>query len=317
MAKHFDMLALGELNPDLILTDIRAERPLLGTEQAFTGQQLVLGSSTAITCVLVQRLGQSTAMIARVGNDDHGRFCTEALQREGVDTTQIVVLPGHQTGITISLSYASDRLLLTRYGTMDAMAADAVAAGLLDNTRHLHSGSFFIQRALRPGLAALFAEARQRGATTSLDTGWDPDGAWLTDDLEAVFAQTDIFLPNETEFANITGTEDVSAGMVRLHELGVREVVLKRGGRGCIYSGPGGRFEHPGYVVELRDTTGAGDACNAGYLAGRLMGLGIADRLALANACGALTVTASGGTGGLHGLDQARRLMASGTLRRE
>lgn len=313
---QFDVLAVGELNPDLILSGIQADGPLLGTEQAFTGQQLTLGSSTAIACVLMQRLGLATAMVSRVGDDEHGRFCTDALRHEGIDVAEVRALPGQQTGITISVSYARDRMLLTRYGTMEAMAADAVTPEMLGRARHVHSGSFFIQRKLRSGLAGLFEAARAKGLSTSLDTGWDPDEKWLADDLVATLAHTDVFVPNETEFAHLTEGADIDSGMNKLHRMGVREVMLKRGASGTVYSGPEGRFEHPGFVVQPRDTTGAGDACNAGYIAGRLMGLPIPDRLALANASGALTVAALGGTGGLESLAQAQRLIAEGKIRR-
>lgn len=68
---EIDVLAVGELNPDLILAGIRADQPRVGTEQEFAGYHLTLGSSTAIACVLMQRLGLATAMSAYVGNDDY------------------------------------------------------------------------------------------------------------------------------------------------------------------------------------------------------------------------------------------------------
>lgn len=308
---RFDVLAVGELNPDLVLAGIRAEAPVLGTEQAFDSHRLTLGSSTAIACVLMQRLGLGTAMVARVGADDYGRFCREALRAEGVDISHVEDIAGMETGVTISLPYPKDRMLLTCYGTMEAMGAEAVEDGLLARCRHLHSGSFFIQRRLRPGLAGLFARARALGLTTSLDTGWDPDEKWMADDLAAVLAQTDIFLPNEVEFAHITGTDDFDTGARRLFDLGVSEIVLKRGARGSVYAGPEGRFEHGGFAIEPVDTTGAGDACNAGYLAARLWGRDPGARLALGNACGALTAMAIGGTGGLTGLGAAEAMIAA------
>lgn len=304
-----DVLAVGELNPDMILAGIRAQAPELGTEQEFGSYRLTLGSSTAIACVLMQRLGLRTAMVARVGDDDHGRFCRQILTEEGVDTSGVQTLPGIETGVTISLPYPQDRLLLTCYGTMSAMAADAVTDAMLAQARHMHSGSFFIQRKLRTGLAGLFARARKNGLTTSLDTGWDPDQTWMGDDLRATLAQTDIFFPNEVEFRHLTGSDDIPQGMAKLHGLGVGEVVLKRGAGGTVHSGPQGMTAHGGFVITPLDTTGAGDACNAGYLAGHFAGLSIPDRLALANACGALTAMAIGGTGGLHSRAQAEAMI--------
>lgn len=308
---QFDVLAIGELNPDLILSGIRADGPRLGTEQAFESHTLTLGSSTAITCVLMQRLGLRTAMAARVGADSYGAFCRETLVAQGVDISGVAVLEGQATGVTISLAYPSDRLLLTHYGTMAALEADEIGDAQLASARHIHVASFFIQRGLRPGLAGLFARARSLGVTTSLDTGWDPDGNWLADDLRAVFAQTDIFLPNETEFLHLTGTNDLAAGFETLLGLGIGEVVLKRGAQGSLYCGPEGEIAHRGFKADPIDTTGAGDSCNAGYLTARLAGKPVAERLAWGNACGALTVGAIGGTSGVKNRAQVEAFLAA------
>ncbi len=309
----FDVLAVGELNPDLILSGIRASAPRLGTEQAFSNYTLTLGSSTAIACVLMQRLGLRTAMAARVGDDDYGRFCRMTLGKEGVDAAGVLTDSEAPTGVTISLPYPEDRLLLTCYGTMDRLTIGDINRRRLQEARHLHLGSFFIQRGLKPHLAQLFREARELGLTTSLDTGWDPDERWLDDDLRATLAVTDIFVPNETEMQNITGTSDTDRGLQRLLDLGVGEVLLKQGAQGSVYAGPLGRFEHKGFKITPVDTTGAGDACNAGYLAARLEGLPPSRRLMLGNACGALTAAAVGGTGGLFSRAQAEAFIAANT----
>lgn len=308
---QFDVLAIGELNPDLILSGIKADTPRLGTEQAFEGHTLTLGSSTAITGVLMQRLGLRTAMAARIGEDSYGAFCRDALFAEGVDVSGVVALAGQATGVTVSLAYPADRLLLTHYGTMVALRSEEMTDEQLRSARHIHVGSFFIQKGLRPGLAGLFARARALGVTTSLDTGWDPEENWLTDDLRAVFAHTDVFLPNETEFLHLTGTTIPETGFGMLRGMGVAEVVLKRGAQGSVYCGPDGTIAHGGFQAVPVDTTGAGDSCNAGYLSARLAGKPVAERLAWGNACGALTVAAIGGTAGVKSRAQLEAFLAA------
>lgn len=296
--RSFDVVAVGELNPDLILSGIRAREPLLGVEQTMDRYQLTLGSSTAITAVLVRRLGLRVAMVARVGDDEYGRFCRQALETDAVDTGAVLMDDAHRTGLTVSLAYESDRLLLTCPGAMSRLTAADVPATLLQRGRHLHSASFFLQPSLRGGLARLFAEARHLGLSTSLDTGWDPDESWLDDDLRAVFAQTDTLLPNQLELMRLSGTDQIEQGAARLLDLGVGEVVVKLGSKGSVYVSRGEHVVAKGQAVAVVDTTGAGDAFNAGYLASRLMLRPIEERLRFANACGALTAGAIGGTGG-------------------
>lgn len=306
-----DVLAVGELNPDLILTGIAADQPRLGIEQEFATPLLTLGSSTAIACVLMRRLGAVTAMAAWVGDDDNGQFCRTALEREGVDTALVRTDPALPTGITVCLPYPADRMLLTARGTMALDPADGISDAMLARVRHVHVGSFFLQTALRPAVAGLFARARAAGATTSLDTGWDPAELWLDDDLRAALAHTSFFFPNELEFEKLTGTTDVERGVATLLALGTGAVVLKRGAEGAVHGDRDGQVFDDGFPATAVDTTGAGDSFNAGYLTAMLSGAAVADRLAFGTACGALTVAAVGGTGGVTDEEQVRRFIAA------
>jgi len=306
-----DVLAIGELNPDFVLSDIRAGHPRLGTEQEFGAYQLTLGSSTAIACVIMQRLGLTTAMSAYVGDDDYGRFCRAALLAEHVDVALVRTHPTLATGLTVCLPYPADRLLLTCKGTMRCNPAALIDTDRLRQARHVHVGSFFLQDDLQPAIAALFATARALGLTTSLDTGWDPQERWLSDDLRAALAHTSFVFPNALEFEQIAGTTDVESGIARLLETGVGAVVLKRGADGALHGDAQEICTHPGFAARPVDTTGAGDAFNAGYIAAMLNGAPIAERLAFGNACGALTVAAIGGTGGVTDADQVRAFIAA------
>ena len=96
----------------------------------------------------------------------------------------------------------------------------------------------------------------------------------------------------------LSGTDQIEQGAARLLDLGVGEVVVKLGDKGSVYFSRGEHVVAKGQAVAVVDTTGAGDAFNAGYLASRLMLRPIDERLRFANACGALTAGAIGGTGG-------------------
>ena len=309
----FDVLAIGELNPDLILSGFAVDGPVLGTEQAFDSQTLTLGSSTAIACVLMQRLGLRTAMAGLVGDDDHGRYCRDVLVENRVDIQAVRTDPDLATGLTISLSYPTDRLLLTRYGTMTAFNAADIAPDLLTAARHLHVGSFFIQSALRPDLPDLFRAAQGRGQSTSLDLGWDPAETWDADVLSALLPHVSVVFPNRVELASVSRTDDIAKGLNRLHGMGARAIALKLGSEGAIWSTPQGIVRHSGFPVQVVDTTGAGDAFNAGFLRAWLDDGDPMACLVLGNACGALTAQKPGGIGGLQDLSQAKAFVDAAT----
>jgi sugar/nucleoside kinase (ribokinase family) len=294
---RYDVLVIGDLNPDIVVTGLTSREPHLGTEQYFDTMERTLGGSGALTSVTISRLGLSAALVARVGDDEPAAFCRAFLEREGVAP----LLSTHSalaTGVTIAFAYPADRLLLTSPGTIADLAADDVPAGLFGDVRHVHVSSYFMQKRLRAGLAGLFAAARAKGATTSLDTGWDPAGEWMDANLEAALAVTDLLLPNTAELTQLTGIDDPDAAAEKLLTLGAGSIVVKDGSRGAFFSSVKERHADPGFAVTPLDTTGAGDAFDAGYISAMLEGRSIPDSLRFANACGALVAGVRGGAGG-------------------
>lgn len=86
---------------------------------------------------------------------------------------------------------------------------------MLGRARHLHLGAFFMSPTLRSDVPRLFAEARRRGLSISLDTNYDPAEGW-DGGLSAALAHVDLFLPNETELCAIGGSPDVDQALERL-----------------------------------------------------------------------------------------------------
>jgi ribokinase len=294
---RYDVLTLGDLNPDIVLTGLESPTPQLGTEQFFGHMERTLGGSGALTSVTLSRLGMRSALVARVGDDEPAAFCRAFLEREGVEP-HLLVSPVLATGITIAVAYPAERLLLTSPGTIAELAAEDVPVELLAQARHVHVSSYFMQKKLQAGLAGVFAAARAQGATTSLDTGWDPVGKWMDEHLVSALAVTDLFLPNRSELSQLTGLDEPDAAAAKLLELGAGAVVLKDGSRGARYYSATERHADPGYAITPLDTTGAGDAFDAGYIATMLEGRSNPDRLRFANACGAVVAGVHGGAGG-------------------
>ncbi len=294
---RYDVLTVGDLNPDLVLTGLESPEPRLGTEQFFGHMERTLGGSGALTSVTLSRLGLRSALVARVGDDEPAAFCRTILEREGV-APHLLVNPTLATGITIAVAYPADRMLLTSAGTIADLAAEDIPPELQAQIRHLHVSSYFMQKKLQPGLADLFTAARAHGATTSLDTGWDPAGKWMDEHLVSALAVTDLFFPNMTELAHLTGLDEPDAAAVRLLGFGTGAVVLKDGSHGARYYSPTERHIDRGFAITPLDTTGAGDAFDAGYIAAMLEGRSNPDRLRFANACGAVVAGVRGGAGG-------------------
>jgi sugar/nucleoside kinase (ribokinase family) len=287
------ILVIGELNVDLIVSGLPS-LPVLGRELLCDDFQMALGSSSAICASWLVALGAAVDFWGKVGRGLYGEFVVSELERRGIGTNGIIHDPDIRTGVTVSLTYPHDRALFTYLGSIAALRLDDLDLSLLLRYNHLHSASIFLQRGLRPGLPTLYWAAKEAGLTTSLDSGWDPEGRWGHDIFD-VLPYVDFFLPNEVEALHFTGVSTVDEAAAELsHYAGT--VAVKLGKEGAMARSGGQVWQAPAFEVEVVDTTGAGDAFNAGFLYAHIVeGCSMSDALRFANACGAIAVTTIGG----------------------
>jgi sugar/nucleoside kinase (ribokinase family) len=307
---RFDLLVVGDANPDVVLTGVARPVEFGQRERLVDGATLTIGGSGAITACGAARLGLRTAFVGRVGDDPAGRYMLSALAERGVDVSGCVVDPSTPTAMTVVLADGADRAILTYPGCLPLLSVGDVHPGLERagrpgrpasdasamngapglSARHVHVSSYFLQPRLAAGLPEWFAALRRAGVTTSLDTNDDPAGAW-----DAAITDVDVLLPNEAEALALTGLDDVvAAGKALAASAGL--VVVKRGASGAVAWRHGAAVEVPALPAAPVDTVGAGDSFNAGFLAGWLGGRDLAESLRLAVACGTLSTRAAGGT---------------------
>ena len=311
------VLVLGEINPDVIVTD-PDPRPAFGqVERSVAGIELTIGSSSAIFACGLARLGMGVGFYGAVGDDAFGRFMLDALAERGIDVSACVVLPGMPTGASVILASPRDRAILTAVGAIDGIDLAAVPRALVLRARHLHVGSWFLQARSHAGLPGLFADARASGLTTSLDCNWDPDDAWTG--VDAMLAHTDVFLPNAAEATRLTGLDDVEAAAWELLRRAPSRraagqpaptVAVKLGRDGALAVSGDEVVRVPALAVDVVDTTGAGDSFGGGFVHGWLAGWPLRAALELAVACGSLSCRRPGGTSGQPTLDEARGALA-------
>ncbi|MGW6009375.1 carbohydrate kinase family protein [Streptomyces sp. NPDC055210] len=332
----FDLLVIGDANPDVVLGPLDAPLSFGQREQLVDSGLLTLGGSAAIMACGAARLGLKVAFAGRVGDDDAGRFVRAALHDRGVDTTALRVDSTLATPLTVVLTRPDgDRAILTSPGTLTATGPEDVPESLLGAARHVHAASYFLLPQLAAALPELFGTARARGATTSLDTNDDPSGGWAPDALPATLALTDFLLPNAQEAtalsaaarsraalsnatassaaaSNATASSASSTSAASSSAAGTAPESIEaaaaalaaHGPHVIVKNGPDGAVAHDGSTVlrtdgipaEPVDTVGAGDSFDAGFVAAHLRGLSTADALAFAAACGALSTRAHGGT---------------------
>jgi sugar/nucleoside kinase (ribokinase family) len=251
----------------------------------------VPGGGGFITAAHLTALGMRAGLLARIGTDPLSGTLTPALAESDVDLRWLERTPEAGPQPTVVMVQAGERAFLSRRAgsarpaTLDAALADPGA-------RHLHIAEF----ATLAEIPDLIDSAKRNGLTVSLDPSWDDD--WIRrPDLIARAAGADIFLPNAAEARAIAGCEDLDQAGNRLADH-FPIVVVKNGGNGARLFQRGTTFSLPapegGPVL---DTTGAGDAFNAGFLAAWLAGRPLQQALAEGIACGTLSVRSVGGAG--------------------
>lgn len=306
--RDYDILVIGELNVDLILSGQDVTPAFGQAEKLVDDATLATGSSSAIFACGASRLGLRVAFVGKVGDDEFGRFMLRSLQEHGVDTTHVIVDPHVKTGLTVHLSRPHDRAMLTYLGSIAAFRAKEIERQLFRRARHVHMSSFFLQSGVRHAAGDLFAAAHAAHATVSLDPGWDPAEAW-NGPLRQALTQIDVFLPNEQEALNITQADNTQQAEEALASQ-IPVVAIKLGQAGATARRGKQKAACNGFPVTPVDTTGAGDSFNAGFLYAFLNEHDLETCLRWGCACGALATLQVGGTAGQATVTEVEALLA-------
>jgi len=251
------------------------------------------GGAAATQAIWLARAGVAVDFVGRVSAADHAAE-SEALSREGV-TPHLVADFKLATGRLIAIVDPSgERSFLTDRGANDALEAADIPDALIEGADHIAlSGYSFLAPAPREAARGVIARAAGRPVSV------DPASAEFLREIGAAeflawTAGAAMLFPNAEEAAVLAGTDDPAAQGARLGAL-YPLVVIKRGALGCEAWAGAEHWRVAASGAEAVDTTGAGDAFVAGFLAARLKGEGIEQSLRCAVAAGSTAVRFEGG----------------------
>lgn len=305
--KKFDLLVVGEINPDLILSgDVIPEFGQV--EKLVSSARLTVGSSSVIFACGAAKLGLKVAFVGLCGSDVFGRFMLEEMRKRDLDVSGVIVRDNQQTGLSVILNHFEDRAILTYSGLISSLKVDDIPRQLLFECRHLHVSSFFLQTGLKAGLLDLFSEAKDLGLTTSLDTNYDPAEKW--DVFDRLLSSTHIIFLNEQEALSFSGEKNLDKAAEIIGK-SVDLLVVKRGAKGAFCIQEGHTVQADAIQVDVVDTVGAGDSFDAGFIFGYLQGWNLKRSLELGCACGGLSAQKIGGVEGQPELGEAMQYVSA------
>ncbi len=303
-----EVTCIGVLVADVIVRPVD-RWPEPGRLQFVEDIELHSGGPAHTAAVVLAKLGVSSALVGRVGADPFGAFLLDVLRRDGVEEHVRRDRDTSTAMTVVAVGSGGERSFLHHVGANGRLSASDVDETLLADSRFLHLGGYFLLPSLEGEAAAtLLRRARSVGCRTSVDLAWDAQGRWMSV-LAPCLRHLDVLFGNREELARVTGRDDPAAMAANLRERGVRTVAVKLGEEGAYVEGEAWRGSLPAFSVETVDTTGAGDAFCAGFLAGLLWGWNLEESARFANAVGATCVTAVGGTAGVRSSEETLAFM--------
>ena len=307
MVKIYDVLTVFDACVDMVVKLGNVVPEFAQKEKLVDSVSIEMGGSNCIFASQCAKLGLKTTGIGVIGKDSFGMIVKDSLSANGVDTSFLKVDENINTAIGISLDRGHDRAILTYDESIRAVNPEMVTDEILGRARHLHIGSYYLLAGIKNELIDIMKRARRYSATISLDTNWDPREEWElpVELLELV----DIFFPNENEIKLLSGNNDIDAAASYFLQY-VPVVALKLGSDGAkVYSGETVISAKP-LNVEVRDTIGAGDSFDAGFLYGFLNNLPLELCLKCGLFCGSMNVTQAGGCKGQADVKMLREYLA-------
>ncbi|MFB9823191.1 carbohydrate kinase family protein [Halobaculum roseum] len=272
------VLCVGHVNWDVTLIVDRLPAP--DGEVKIRRRHQAGGGSAANVAAVLAGLDCEAALFGSVGDDESGSFAGRELSRAGV-RTHLVEADGETAVKYLIVDADGEVMVLSNEGANEAFAAeDLPPAALTADTDHLHLTN------QPPAVAAALAErAREVGATVSVA----PGRQFAERDFTEALSLADLVFCNRREAAALLDEDgDGATGYGALRADAT--LVVTHGGDGSeVHDRAAERtYTHDGFDADVVDTTGAGDAFAAGFLAARLGGGGFERALAVANACGAV-----------------------------
>lgn len=257
--RPFDVVGIGRNSWDRIAL----VRKYPDADQKVSVMQLddQAGGQVATTMVTIARLGAKTKYLGKIGDDTNGRAVRTALVREGVDLTELQVIPGvpNQSAFIVVDHGRKTRTVFSHTDSLLRIQPNDFRLEAVQSGKILYLG------ARQPMDVLSYAKL---GRATNTIVAIDADT--VSDGLAELVSVSDIFFcPKDVPLA-FTKEPNPKKALETIAKMGPRVVCCTQGASGAVALVDGLWFASPAYPVETLDTTGAGDVFHGAFLVGLL-----------------------------------------------
>jgi len=260
------------------------------------------GGDTSNFAVAAARLGNSVGVMGRIGSDEFGRSFLNLWKNEAIDASHIIVEPEGFTAVYF-ISRRKDGEHDFTYFRKGSAASHYAPCDI--DSEYIKEAQVFHSSGITQAISESSCDAVFRAVEIAKEKGvvfsYDPNlrlKLWSLPRARAIinlsFEMADIVFPNLEEAQILTNLEEPEHIVKNILKRGPRIVVLKLGGGGCMVGTEEKIFMEPSVKVEVIDSSGAGDAFDAGFITGYLAGWDLRRAAHFANIVGAITCLSKG-----------------------
>lgn len=284
----YDVLVFGDYCLDLVFTGLPG-MPELGREIVASGFAMLPGG-TYNTAVHLHRLGLKVGWAGDFGKDEFSRLVLDHARNEGLDSSLFTHHDKPLRRITVSASFPEERAFIAYYDPDPAIPA-ALKALARYSARAVFIPGLYCGSAFEAGLKLIHIKRM----ALIMDGNSDVEKLEAEEVRKSISA-CDLFLPNRREALRLTGATSMEVALETLGKI-CPYIVVKDSAQGAWAYTKGETFFAPALPVQAVDTTGAGDAFNAGFIKAWLDGKPPFECLRSGNITGGLSTLGLGGSG--------------------
>jgi ribokinase len=280
---------IGSLNMDIVINAPRV--PLIGETIHGSGFMTNPGGKGANQAVAAARLGGQVKMAGCIGKDIFGQELLDSLNKNNVNTDNVVVKENSTTGIADITVVNGDNFII-----LDAGANFLITKEMIASLENVINGSDIVLLQHEIPLDVV-EEVIHLSKANNIKVLLNPAPAYKIKD--ELLKDIDILTPNEKECEVIIGksintVDDARMAVRHLMDKGVKQVIITMGEKGVIYNDNMDIIHKPAIKVKAVDTTAAGDSFSGAVAVAISNNKSIGETIDFANKVGALTVTRQG-----------------------
>ena len=304
--KNLGVLCIGILTLDIIARPV-ASPEKWEEKQGISEIALTPGGDAANQSIHLAGLGHHSMLCSCIGADINGETLSHALKSRGVDCGYLRRKSDTPTGTALILvNEEGERRVFSMHGAHSTLCRTDLPQQIPEDCRAVSLGSLFsMPQVESDGLEDFLKEAVRRGIPVFADLSTGR----IVPRLERVWKllpYVDYFLPSSYDILPLTGRKTQEDAVKEMQEIGIANVVVKCGEKGCRIYSPSCTDSVPAVRVSPVDTTGAGDCMNAAFISRIIQGDDIRTASEYACAAGSLS-TLYPGACGVHLTDDAVR----------